>query len=156
MADDLKVVFDSEVSGFDPRELRSNISCKDRLIFIFRVNGDIFGLYQDGFVQPSKPNSMNVETDNFFLFSFKLTDSTPSVYSRKTQKKSSFILYPDSNKMVISVFSAFWMDKEGIISFNPCVKDFYDIKSPSFNPFVDSNPRDRQPSVCSRFLVLRA
>ncbi|ELP91506.1 hypothetical protein EIN_511990 [Entamoeba invadens IP1] len=156
MTDDLQVEFDSEVSGFDSRELRSVVSCKNKLIFIFRVNGDIFGFYQDELVQPSKTNSINAESDNFFLFSFKLTDSTPSEFLRKTQNKSSFILYPDSNKMIISVFSAFWMDKKGTISFNPCVRDFYDVQNQTFNPFVDFDTKDRQSLICSRLIVLKA
>ncbi|ELP84640.1 hypothetical protein EIN_172950 [Entamoeba invadens IP1] len=152
LSQNIESVFDSNVSGFDARELRQKIACKENLVFVIQTEFDYIGFYQSDIVPPMKQNtSYQAKSEEMFLFSMKKESKNIEIYARKDWRKNTFNLFTDDNKTFFACFSAFWVDKNGKVNINPCAKDAYDI-TPSFNPFFENCSIEKRS--CIRMTVL--
>ncbi|ELP85886.1 hypothetical protein EIN_134200 [Entamoeba invadens IP1] len=147
-----EVLYDTRISGFDSRDLRSLISYKQKLAFIVETQDNIFGFYHEDFVNCTGNETTTNWSNRMFLFSMKKSNPIPVIFMKNTQQKDSFTLYPDRDERLLSCFSAFWVFKDGNVIINPDVKDAYDMRK-ILTPFscVDGNRKVE----CVRFVVVK-
>ncbi|BFU21148.1 hypothetical protein EHI8A_113200 [Entamoeba histolytica HM-1:IMSS-B] len=147
------ILYDSKQHGFDPRELRSRIVYKEKLIFVFKTENGFIGFYQsDAIIPSSSKNPIHAESNDFFIFAIENKINESKIFERKTQEKKSVSLFTEENPTLINCYSAFWMDTNGMISFNFCAKNLYNFDQGFVNPFKGESLQSK--AECSRFLVL--
>ncbi|ELP86968.1 hypothetical protein EIN_316970 [Entamoeba invadens IP1] len=150
----MEILFDSNVDGFDERALKSAICCKDKLVFLFKSGNESFGFYNSDMVPvASGEETLQVDSKTMFLFSFKNDGKTPEIFNKKSKSMKSFSVFSGSNPIILSCFSSFWMEKSGIVSFNPCVKQMFLMNKKAFNPFFGMSLNEKW--ICKHFLVFR-
>ncbi|ELP84688.1 hypothetical protein EIN_173630 [Entamoeba invadens IP1] len=152
------IIFDSRLSGMDQRELKAQIVGNEKLIFLFvSKTGEIFGFYQNDLVCPqSNQNVLNATSDNFVLFGRPNPWEGPVFITRKEEKmneKKTFVIHQDTHGMLLSCFSAFWIETNGNVNFNMCAKNYYKIPQTSTNPLTGKPNSEK--IVCERIAVLK-
>lgn len=130
-------LYDSQKDNFDNRTFNSTISCHSNvLIIIITTDYDIFGVYQKQRIPLLRPNTTMVLelSEEFFVFCYN--DVMKEIIKKSTDTKITLTLYSQVNTtLLLTVFSAFWIETNGKINFNKNLKVNYSYL-PSINPFV--------------------
>ncbi|ELP92819.1 hypothetical protein EIN_270500 [Entamoeba invadens IP1] len=154
MCENFNSIYDTKIHGFDTRNLRSEICGKRSLLFVFQTKEYVFGFYQKDMIPLVKSNEpTQVTSEETFLFFMKRELECPFLITKRDQKKTNFSLYANDSTTLISCYSAFWLDTNGNLSFNPHMKDSYNIKLESYSHSHLSSSINNQ--FCERMLVLK-
>ncbi|ELP94061.1 hypothetical protein EIN_183480 [Entamoeba invadens IP1] len=150
-----EILYDSNLSGFDSRVLKSAISFKENIIFVVETRQEKFGFIQHDIVTPlAKNGPTTVTSTQMELFSYTKTSSCPTFIKRKTECTKAFTVHGDESSTLLTCYGAFWIEKSGVINFNFVMKDLYAFYSGMANPLIYKSFTEK--SECSRLLVLQA
>ncbi|ELP87626.1 hypothetical protein EIN_146300 [Entamoeba invadens IP1] len=153
MCDKMEAIYNSDMSDFDPRVFQSMITCKDELVFLVITDTQTFGFYQRDLVPiASKTTQLTVNSESSFLFCQRNNMPSPFVFPRRGAKKPCLCLYPETSNSVFGCVNAFWIDKNGCISFYPDIRNNFLMPCATLNPLL-MNMNDK--CVCNKVIVLR-
>ncbi|ELP90679.1 hypothetical protein EIN_023780 [Entamoeba invadens IP1] len=152
-----ETLFNSQLATEDAREFISRVAGYQKLVFIFiSQQNDVFGFYhEDAIETKANVEQINSSSKRFFLFGMKNQWDEARFYDRKSLgAEKSVSIYANNKKMFISCFSAFWIEHNGDVNFNVCLKNYYNVPANLSNPLTGRTTGEKV--ICDRILVLRA
>ena len=136
-----KFLYSSKSQGLRV-DLLNNAICgqKNVMIIIMTVDNDIFGCFHKETIPYPKDIKIACEsTDQFFLFGYNNYKDNPIVRKEGSTDRT-IDLHPNNEKQFIfTVFSAFWVNSEGMVWIHQNFKNVYDIPPYCTNPFTCRN-----------------
>ncbi|ELP90718.1 hypothetical protein EIN_025270 [Entamoeba invadens IP1] len=119
------ILYDSRLDGLNGRVLNSKVSCHQNVLFVFSTRHGVFGCYHESAISPSTSQPKKSSSQNFFLFSM---NKNCSYKLKKVGQSASLSIYPkNSDNLIMTVFSAFWMNSEGIVQIHPSLRKEFEL-----------------------------
>ncbi|ELP87892.1 hypothetical protein EIN_274790 [Entamoeba invadens IP1] len=147
----MSVVFDTEIDGWDARELNAHIcGLKNVLFLIFIPNEHPLGFYSKDIIPLSTQfECTHVTSSNTFIFSVDETGDIKTYFSNSNSQRS-FTLHSNEEKnFLFTCYAAFWITSNAkIYPHNAAFKTFPKL------PEVFSSLK-RSGTDCSKFVVVQ-
>ncbi|KAL7714208.1 TLDc domain-containing protein [Entamoeba marina] len=149
-----EVIYNSDIHGFDTRELNQRITCKDNLTFIITTeNNEEFGFYQKDVVPPGRDYSnTQILSSEFVLFALKGKVVKPTSFYRK-DSQNSFTLHSNTDKrFLITCYSAFWITCQRKVCIHQFLMKHFNLPANVNNPLTSTF--GTSCSLCKKIVVL--
>lgn len=151
----VQIIFDSLTDDFDTRTFNSRVCGKSNILLVVFHDEGQFGYYQKECVPlPYDLQQRKAKAETMFMFSFVSNMRLPLIIRRKAREKAGLTIFPNCEKeMILVVYSAFWLRRDGTVFFNRFAKDVYQVPNMSVNPFTSKNYQDTVH--CTRLVALQ-
>ncbi|ELP90409.1 hypothetical protein EIN_016280 [Entamoeba invadens IP1] len=157
----IKMLYDSALAGFEGRDLVSSIQYNSHLLFIIESDKDFFGFYQRDTFDPqmnikSNMRQANAKSEEVLLFSLNKTtnkDIVPLFFKKNCVTKHSFSVYDNYHNLFMNCSGAFWIENNGTVFFNTSLPKCFDVSSSNRNSIYSNNSMKCKLKI-NRFCVV--
>ncbi|ELP90549.1 hypothetical protein EIN_019880 [Entamoeba invadens IP1] len=146
-------IYNSEIDGFDARELSSRVCCQTNTLFVVITDNEQFGFYNEDLIPIVKNETLQVESKDMFLFVLSGRIVQPTSFRRNEGTRSLTLYAPSEKNFVVTCFCAFWVTSDGKIYVHHLIKEMYPGLKNMTSPLIERNVSEK--FSCKRLVAIK-